>query len=296
MNLLDELKWELKKKDNALVKLILLNIIVFVVMGIITVTLSLSHNTPLVDYIDKAVALPSNFWKFLYRPWTIITYQFVHSLKDILHIAFNMLNLYWFGRIVADLIGSRRLLSLYLLGGISAGIFYLLIFNIGVDYLNIPQGDGDLIGASGAVFAIIVGAATLSPEYTVSIFFTWQVKIVYIAAAIIFISFLGTVGGNAGGNFAHLGGALFGYIYIKLLRRGTDLGKPFLAFFDWISGLFKKRSPIKISYRNNSGTFTSTNTTPNQKEIDEILDKISRSGYTSLTKEEQQKLFKASQK
>ncbi|HWZ23532.1 MAG TPA: DUF6576 domain-containing protein, partial [Cytophagaceae bacterium] len=82
----------------------------------------------------------------------------------------------------------------------------------------------------------------------------------------------------------------------KLLRRGTDLGKPFLAFFDWISGLFKKRSPIKISYRNNSGTFTSTNTTPNQKEIDEILDKISRSGYTSLTKEEQQKLFKASQK
>jgi membrane associated rhomboid family serine protease len=296
MNLLDELKWELQKKDNALVKLILINIIVFVVMGIIAVVSTLSHNENVFDFIDKQVALPSFFWEFIYKPWTIITYAFVHNLKDIFHILFNMLNLYWFGRIVADLIGSKKLLNLYILGGISAGIIYLLIFNIGVDYLNIPKGHGYLIGASGAVFAIIVGAATLSPGYIVNLFFTWQVKIVYIAAAVIFISFLGTVGGNAGGNFAHLGGALFGYIYIKQLQRGTDLGKPIILFTEWVSRLFKKRSPIKISYRNSKGSPAPNNIAPNQKEIDDILDKISRSGYESLTKEEKQKLFKASQK
>ncbi len=296
MNLLDELKWELQKKDNALVKLILINIIVFVVMGTIAVVATLSHNGYVFTFIEEQVSLPSSFWFFIYKPWTIITYAFVHNLSDIFHILFNMLNLYWFGRIVADLIGSKKLLSLYILGGISAGIIYLLIFNIGVDYLNIPKGHGQLIGASGAVFAIIVGAATLSPGYIVNLFFTWQVKIVYIAAAVIFISFLGTVGGNAGGNFAHLGGALFGYIYIKQLQRGTDLGRPIILFTEWVSGLFKKRSPIKVSYRNSKGSPAPGNTAPNQKEIDDILDKISRSGYESLTKEEKQKLFKASQK
>ncbi len=295
MNLLDELKWELKKKDNALIKLILINVIVFVVMGIISVVSILTHNEVIIDFIDKIVSLPSSFWEFIYKPWTIVTYAFVHSLQDIFHILFNMLNLYWFGRIISDLVGSKKLLSLYLLGGIAGGVIYLLIYNLGVDYLNIPKGHGYLIGASGAVYAIIVGAATLSPGYIVHLFGIWSVKIVYIAAAVIFISFLGTTGGNAGGNFAHLGGALFGYIYIRQLRGGTDLALPFVRFFDWTSSLFKKRSPIKVSYRN-SGTTPGSATTPNQKEIDDILDKISRSGYESLTKEEKQKLFKASQK
>ncbi|HSZ25221.1 MAG TPA: rhomboid family intramembrane serine protease [Cytophagaceae bacterium] len=297
MNLLDEIKWELKKRDNALVKLILINILVFVIMGIIHVVSLLSGNTIVMDFVDNFVSLPSSFWEFIYKPWTIITYAFVHSLQDIFHILFNMLNLYWFGRIVADLVGSKKLISLYVLGGISAGVVYLLMFNIGVDYLNIPKGHSSLIGASGAVYAIIVGAATLSPGYIVNLFFTWQVKIVYIAAAVIFISFLGTVGGNAGGNFAHLGGALFGYIFIKQLQRGNDLGKPFYLFTDWVSKLFKKRSPIKVSYRNTTGSASgNTSVSPDQKEIDDILDKISRSGYESLSKEEKQKLFKASQK
>ncbi len=295
MNLLDDLKWELKKRNNSLVKLILLNVIVFIVMEIVNVTLIISGNETIMPLILDAVSLPSSFWTFLYKPWTIISYAFVHDLSNIFHILFNMLTLYWFGRILSDMIGSRRLLSLYILGGISGGIIYLLIYNIGVDYLNIPNGRGILMGASGAVYAIIVGAAALSPNYTVSLFFTWQVKIVYIAAFVIFISFLGTVGSNPGGNFAHLGGALFGYIFINQLQRGRDLGKPIPIFFDWVAGLFKKRSSIKITYRNVTGTTPVNNLAPNEKEIDDILDKISRSGYESLTKEEKQKLFKASQ-
>ena len=295
MNLLDDLKWELRKKDNALVKLILLNVIVFVLMEITNVILYFSDNSTIMFYIKTFISLPSSFWLFLYKPWTIITYAFEHDLNNIFHIIFNMINLYWFGRILSDLIGSRRLLSLYILGAISAGLLYLFIYNIAVHYINIPNEQSILLGASGAVYAIIVAAATLSPGYTVTLFFTWRVKIVYIAAFVIFISFIGTVGNNAGGNFAHLGGALFGYLFIYQLHRGRDLGKPISIFFEWVSKLFKKRSPIKISYRNATGSIPAPNSTPNEKEIDDILDKISRSGYESLTKEEKQKLFKASQ-
>jgi len=205
-----------------------------------------------------------------------------------------MITLYWFGRILSDLIGSKKLMNLYMLGAASGGLLYLLIYNVALDYINIPKEHGTLIGASGAVYAIVVAAATLSPGYTVRLFFTWDVKIIYIAAAIIFLSFIGTTGGNAGGNFAHLGGALFGFVYIKLLRHGTDIAKPFNLVIDTFTGLFKKKSNMKVSYRND--TPITKNQTPDQKEIDAILDKISRSGYESLSKEEKQKLFRASQK
>src|SRR5690606_29950451 len=119
MNLLDELKWELRKKDNTLVKLILVNIIVFVLMGIVSVVSSLTGNEFVIVFLNKMLGLPSSFMSFLYRPWTLITYGFVHSLHDIFHIVFNMFNLYWFGRILSDLIGSKKLLNLYLLGSAS---------------------------------------------------------------------------------------------------------------------------------------------------------------------------------
>ena len=296
MNLIDDLKWELQKKNNTLVKLIILNISVFVVMEIMNVILHYSGNDIIMNHIKTFISLPSSFWLFLYKPWTILTYAFEHDLGNIFHIIGNMLMLYWFGRILSDLIGSRRLLVIYILGGISAGLLYLFIYNIAINFLKIPNEQSMLMGASGSVYAIIVAAATLSPGYTITLFSTWRVKIYYVAAVVIFLSFIGTIGSNPGGNFAHLGGALFGFLYTKQLQNGRgDIGKPVSRFFDWIEELFKKKAPIKIAYRNTSGTPQVNNTAPNQKEIDDILDKISRSGYESLSTIEKQKLFKASQ-
>ena len=142
------------------------------------------------------------------------------------------------------------------------------------------------------MFAIVVAAATLLPNYTVFMIFLGPVRIVYIAAFYIVVSFLGTIGQNSGGNIAHLGGALIGFIYIRQLQRGMDIGQPINAVAGWLKNLRKPR--MKISYINKDKLHHDSH--PSQKEIDDILDKISRSGYESLSKDEKQKLFKASQK
>ncbi len=233
----------------------------------------------------------STSWRVtLYKPWTIITTFFSH--EGFTHILFNMLGLYYFGTIIDEFINEKRLLSLYVLGGIVSSVMVLLMCNL-IPYFE--QHHGPLLGASGAVFAISVAAATIAPDYEFNLMLFGPVKIKWIVLVYLFLSFIGTAGSNAAGNIAHLGGALFGYIYVRQLKSGTDLGRPFIRFYEWMSGLFKKRSPIKVAYRN-GGSKPVQNVTPDQKEIDDILDKISRSGYESLTKEEKQKLFKASQK
>jgi len=289
MNLIQELKYNFQKQDNGLIKLILLNVIVFVVIGIIHVVSVISGNEIIYLIARRELYLPAPFFEFIERPWTLATYFF--SQEDVLHILFNMLMLYWFGRMITDHIGNRRLINLYILGGLIAGTFYLLMFNFIPFFIQrIPE--LGLIGSSGSVFAIVVAAATLLPNYTVYMMFFGPIRIVYIAAFYIVVSFLGTIEHNAGGNIAHLGGALIGFIYIRQLQRGVDLGQPINVVAGWIK---KLRSPrMKISYINKEKLHHDSS--PSQKEIDEILDKISRSGYESLSKEEKQKLFKASQK
>jgi len=141
----------------------------------------------------------------------------------------------------------------------------------------------------------VVGAATLIPNYRFHLMFIGPVKIVYIAAFYVLISIIGSVQGNAGGNLAHIGGAFAGFVFITFLKRGTDIGKPINATLDFVRRLFSRKNKVRMTFFNSS-TPIDLNYTPNQQEIDFILDKISRSGYESLTKEEKQKLFKASQK
>ena len=289
MNLIQELKYNFQKQDNGLIKLILLNVIVFLVISVIHVVCVISGNELIYTIARRELYLPAPFFEFIERPWTLATYFF--SQEDVLHILFNMLMLYWFGRIITEHIGNRRLINLYILGGIIAGAFYLLMFNFIPFFIQrIPE--LGLIGSSGSVFAIVVAAATLLPNYTVYMMFFGPIRIVYIAVFYIIVSFLGTIEHNAGGNIAHLGGALIGFIYIRQLQRGTDIGQPINAIAAWIKKLRQPR--MKISYINKDKFHHDLS--PSQKEIDDILDKISRSGYESLSKEEKQKLFKASQK
>jgi membrane associated rhomboid family serine protease len=291
-SLIEELKYNFKRKDNGLIKIILINIIVFIAVSIVFVISKISQNLLVYHIIEENIHLPSQFQVFLTRPWTLITYFFNHA--DIFHILFNMLGLYWFGNLIVEYLGNRRLVNLYLLGGLAGGLFFLLLFNLVPFFREMHASGSGLIGASGAVFAVVIGAATLLPDYSFFLIFFGPVKIKYIAWLFVFVSFIGSVQENAGGNVAHLGGALLGFIFIKQLKRGNDIGKPISKTGDFFSKVFYKKPEMKISHKGKAQE--AKYETPDQKEIDAILDKINRSGYESLSREEKQKLFKASQK
>jgi hypothetical protein len=236
------------------------------------------------------------------RPWTIITYAFAHSLTDIFHILFNMLVFYWFGRLFIEYLGNDKLIALYVLGAITGGVVYLMVYNLVPYFIERSEFLG-MVGASAAVFAIVTGAAVLLPNYTFYLLFLGPIKIKYIAAFYIIMSFLGSVGSNAGGNIAHLGGALIGFIYIKQLQVGVDWGGWVTSILDWFKGLFEPRPKVKVTYRKSEpkakarpASKAKPGTKASQEEIDAILDKISERGYESLSADEKEKLFNASKK
>lgn len=301
-NIVDDIKREFSKSENSLVKIILINTAVFMVLLLAKIILTLSQSSNIYSWIVNQLQLPASTTEFLYRPWTLVTYFFTHD--DIFHILFNMLFFYWFGKLIDEYLGAKRVVALYMLGGLFGGIIYMTIYNL-LPYFQPYLAQSRMMGASAAAFAVAVGASTLLPNYTFNLIFLGPIRIKFIALFYIILSLAQTVGPNAGGNLAHLGGALIGYIFIKLLQNGTDLGRPIYSMMNGWSGLFKKRPTMQVTYREkqvyrSTTTYSSTTTSstieiPDQTEIDSILDKISRSGYESLTKEEKQKLFKASQ-
>ncbi|MFN3316254.1 MAG: rhomboid family intramembrane serine protease, partial [Raineya sp.] len=268
----------------------------------------LAGNNTIIDKMLDWIALSPNMMTFITRPWTIITYGFTHDLQDILHILFNMLILYFMGRLVQDYIGSHRLISIYVLGVIFGAFFFFAFYNF-IPLLASHKDTARLIGASGGVYAVIVAAATIAPETMVMLFGIFPIRLKYIAWAAIFLSFLQLTGSNTGGNAAHLGGALLGYLFVVQLRKGKDLGTPINQFLDWWQSLFEPKPKMKVTYvrekkqtvkttsqakQNKSEQIIASGIVPSQEELDMILDKISAKGYDSLTKEEKQKLFNAS--
>jgi hypothetical protein len=213
-----------------------------------------------------------------------------------------MLFLYWFGRLVHDYLGNTRLINLYILGGLAGGVLYILIYNISPLFVD-EVGRSSLIGASASVFAIVVAAATLMPDHQFHLLLLGPVKIKYIAIFYVAMSFVGSIGPNAGGDIAHLGGAFVGFIYVRQLQKGLDLGSWIQSVLDFFRSFFI-RPKVKVTHRSarrtrprakaSSSKQTPTSSGVPQDEIDAILDKISAKGYESLTKEEKQKLFNAS--
>ena len=213
-------------------------------------------------------------------------------------------SLYWFGQLVREYLGDRRLVSLYVLGALAGAAIFLLSYNLVPAFQ--PAVGSPMIGASAAVTAIIVGGATLLPDFTFSLILIGPVKIKWIAAVVVLISLAGVNGGNPGGEIAHLGGALLGFVFIKQLQAGRDLGRPVQAVGNWFSSLTSRRLAMRVSSTSRRPEPVAATTAsgskkpavagqPLQDEIDIILDKISRSGYESLSKDEKQKLFRASQ-
>ncbi|MFD2514515.1 rhomboid family intramembrane serine protease [Pontibacter locisalis] len=301
MSIIDDIKHAFRQPNNTLKQLILINVIVFVVLIITRTILYLTGGSSAYNVLMRYIALNSDPLIFITRPWTLITYFFTH--EGFLHIIFNMLNLYWFGQLVREYLGEKKLLSLYILGGIAGGALYMLSYNF-IPFFADRAAFSFMIGASASVLAIVVAAATLLPNYAFNLILIGPIRIKYIAAFLVLLSISGAIGDNAGGNIAHLGGALIGWLFIKQLQRGNDMGRPVHAVLDFFTGLFKRRPKLKVTHRRPTTSTTSANprasfsgsNKPSQSEIDRILDKISSSGYESLSKEEKQKLFQASQK
>jgi len=303
MNLVEEIKSSLRK-GNLLYRLIFINVAVFVTLGVGFVIVRLftpgesleSLRMSFSESVLKYLMVPSLPLELLYRPWTIFTYMFTHF--NIWHILFNMLILYWFGRIFMQYLTAKQLLSTYLLGGFAGAALYIIFVNIfpGLrEYLG-----GAMLGASASIMAIVVAIAVYVPNYTIYLFFLGPVKLKYIAIAFVIVDVLMIASDNAGGNIAHLGGAIYGFWFISRLRKGNDPGNRISRLIDKLVALFKPRPRLNVAYRKSAKHVKDEEYNrmkiTQQKEVDRILDKIAKGGYESLTKSEKETLFKMSNK
>ena len=297
-SIVDDIKFSFRS-GNMITRLVIITCAVSIVF---IVTKAVLRGDPgLQSGFIQLLALPGNPLSLLIKPWTLITHLLIHV--DLWHLLWNMLFLYWFGRIVGDLIGDHRILPIYLLGGFVGAFAFLISYQL-MDSIG-----SYAIGASAAVMAIVVCAGAVAPDYVMRLILIGDVKLKYIVFFVVLIDIIGVTGSsNTGGHIAHLGGALFGLFYVRQLREGTDLAIPVSNLLNKIASLFKgsnqtgnrKKTTLNVKYRsdkkNEQNQTTRKDTTSFQAKLDGILDKIKESGYESLTEEEKEFLFQASKK
>jgi membrane associated rhomboid family serine protease len=230
--------------------------------------------------------MPSDFNKLLFKPWTILTYGFLHN--GFLHILFNLIILYYIGNLFIDYFTQKQLLSFYIYGTLFGGLLYLFSYNF---FPALIHTDATLTGASAAVMSIFIGIATYIPNYEINLRFIGFVKLWKLAAIFVVLDLIQIPVGNAGGHLAHLGGALFGFFYIKQMSKTSiKITNPFSEFF-------KKKSTLKTVYKSKKRTVDSNiSKKTNQQKVDVVLEKISKSGYESLNQEEKDLLFRQGKK
>ena len=289
---------------NMITRIILVNVVFFIVANIVNLIITVfggfEQQGVFDDFFLYYFAIHKDLFFDLTHPWVIFTHMFLHV--DFMHILFNMLFLYWFGRIVGDFIGNHRVLAIYLMGGLFGALFYLLSANF------VPVGEKAL-GASAAVMAFVVASGVLSPDYRMNLILIGEVKLKYIVAVLVFLDLIGIANmGNTGGHFAHLGGAAFGWLYVVQLRNGNDWAEPVNRWLtilkNYFGNIFKRKAKgPRMVYKNTEkskakGTSITDKEKPSQyqERLDSILEKIKLKGYDSLTEEEKEFLFNASKK
>lgn len=297
--LIEDIKLSLRN-ENPVTRLIIINVAVFLFISLLTILYMLTGHSMVLgtmqEVLVRNITLPLSFSRFIVKPWTLITYMFAQ--EGLFHILWNMVSLYWFGKLLSYYTATKKIIPLYILGGISGGLVTMIVFAI------VPMFHGhainNLIGASASVTAIIVATATLIPDVKINLLLIGPVKLLYFAVIVIFIDVLNVASeANVGGNVSHLGGALMGYIFIVQYKKGRDMSKWINRFFDWVRGLFRinpRRKMKTVHKRAVPDEEYNMNRKAHQQTVDEILDKISKSGYESLTKAEKEILFKASNK
>lgn len=283
---------------TMLMKIVVINIAVFLVLNIISIVMIFAGEESGRFIVEQWVAMPGNFGRLARHAWTPLSYMF--SQIEPLHLIFNMLWLYWFGIVFQLLSTPKRMIGLYLLGGLGGAALYLLAVN------TIPYFAGHgglLIGSSASVIAIVTATAIMTPDYRMNLLFLGAVSLKWIAIVTIGIDLLSVTGSNAGGHIAHLGGAAVGAIFALGLKRGHDITAPLNSLIDAIVNLFRRRPKVRPARFRASGAPSaprpkapSAASAADQAELDKILDKIKKSGYSSLTADERARLFDVSRR
>ncbi len=275
-----DMKLVFQQPNRGLMQLIVINIGIFIALMLTKVTLILAGKSEFFESFLEQLTLSSSFADFSRKPWTFLTYFFIHV--DLMHVVFNMLFLYWFGQILQDFLGQNKTIQLYFIGGLAGAVTYIGALNTIPYYLN--QGPMFLMGASAGVYAIVTAAATLRPNYTVHLFLIGPIAIKYISGFYVIWSVLESVGSNGGGNIAHLGGALVGVLFALYSKRTHTATQQIEKVLTYVTVAAQKT------------VSTTTSEVVDEEELNQILDKISKSGFDSLSKLEKKRLFQASQK
>lgn len=292
MSILDDLKTEYRM-GGVVQRLIFWNVGLFLIPLVLFSILNLSMDTSAFDWRSGAndwFSLSANPADLLWKPWSILGYSFLH--QGVLHILFNMMMLFFAGRLFLTFFTQKQLFGLYALSAIFAALVYIAGYSIFA-----PTVSSKMVGASAAIMAILIATATYAPYYQIRLLLIGTVKLWHLAIVLVALDLIYAAAENTGGHVAHLAGALFGFVYIRLLQNGTDLSKGVSIFLDFFANLFKpkKATPFKKVHRNTASKPRAAAKPVKdltQKQIDDILDKISKSGYDSLTKEEKEFLFK----
>lgn len=285
------------KTGDIVIQLIFINIGIYLSLKLIAFVewiLRLSE-TPVSMFIQKWFFLPASFNELLYKPYTLITYMFFHA--SFLHLLVNVFMLYFFGKMIISFRGFKKVLPLYVMGGIFGGLIYVLFnhFNI------VPMMDTPIGGASASIMALMAAVTLIQPNFPLKFFLLFDVKLKWLMFAFALLNILGLSNPEgAGPGIIHVGGMLFGFTLIYLESQHISISKPFNDLVNRIVALFNKRPKPKVSFVNKENvTNAKSANTPSsdtQAQIDAILDKISASGYESLSREEKDFLFKASKK
>lgn len=291
MNFAEDIKAQFKSGSN-LMKIIYINSGVFLLITIVKMFAFLFKTPEITDTVLSFLAAPAALDKLLMKPWTIITYMFLH--EGFFHLLFNMLWLYWFARIFLQYFDHKKLASLYIFGGLAGALLYITSYNLFPafsDVLNVSVA----LGASASVMAVVIATATYVPNYNVRLFLFGNIKIKYIAIGILLFTSAFDFSVNSGGKIAHIGGALLGYVYASRLRHGSDIGLWISKVISWFVNIFKRQEKMKVTYKKPMTDYEyNQKKVNNQKQLDKILEKISKGGYESLTREEKELLFKES--
>lgn len=303
MAFIDDIK-RIYSQGSMLLRLILINVGVFVLLHVLVLG-GLLFNAP-AEQMLRWIELPTDLGQLLRRPWTVVTYMFAHY--GLLHILFNMLWLYWLGRIFMEFFSPKQLTGVYLLGGWGGALLFLLAYNLLPHLSATPS---YLIGASAAVIAIVVATAVYAPDYKIGLLFLGEVSLKWVAIVTVGIDLLSMEGGNIGSAIAHLGGAIVGVLFALRIKRGNDITRPLNAAIDAVVGMFNGRSVKRpdIKWKRTGGDTSRQQVggqqaprgarpadTVSEEELDIILGKIKVAGYDALTDEEKDKLFKASRR
>ena len=285
MNLIDQMKYQYQI-SGVVERLIVILVACFVLPFLFRTVLFL-FSIPF-DQFFTWFQLSASFDDLLYRPWTIASYAFFHG--DFGHIFWNLIFLHFAGRMMVNLFKPQLFVNTFFLGVLVGGLTFVLSFN----FFPVFQGKFPLlIGSSAGVMAVLIFMCSYMPYKDVRIF-VFNIKLIYIGLLFIALDLIKIPESNSGGRLAHLGGALIGFLYQRSIVRGNDFGKWISYFLESISSLFTfKKTRVRKVYRSPNPKPKSHQNDVNQEKIDEILDKISQSGYASLTKEEKELLFRA---